>query len=99
MKHELTLIFSSFTSLNSSIIVEAEYNAHYVAYDTLLRESDVLVICVPLNDSTRHMISTPQFEKMRKGIVFINIARGAVVDEAALVQALASGRVNGMEHY
>ncbi|KAF9361874.1 hypothetical protein BGX34_006859 [Mortierella sp. NVP85] len=75
------------------IRVEAEYNAHYVAYDTLLRESDVLVICVPLNDSTRHMISTPQFEKMKKGIVFINIARGAIVDEAALVQALASGRV------
>ncbi|KAG0223975.1 hypothetical protein BGX31_008250 [Mortierella sp. GBA43] len=75
------------------IRVEAEHDAHYVAYDTLLRESDVLVVCVPLNNTTKHLISTPQFDKMRKGIVFINISRGPVVDEAALVQALASGRV------
>ncbi|KAF9963440.1 hypothetical protein BGZ65_003397 [Modicella reniformis] len=75
------------------IRVEAEYNTQFVAFETLLRESDVIVICVPLNDSTRHMISTTQFEKMKKGVVFVNISRGPIVDEAALVQALESGRV------
>lgn len=75
------------------IRVEAEYNAHFVAYETLLRESDVVVICVPLNDTTRHMISTTQFEKMKQGVVVVNIARGPIIDEAALVAALDSGKV------
>ncbi|KAG0278905.1 hypothetical protein BGZ96_002196 [Linnemannia gamsii] len=75
------------------IRIEAEYNAHYAAYETLLRESDVIVLCVPLNDTTRHMIDATQLNKMKKGVVLINIARGPVVDEAALVEALESGRV------
>ncbi|KAF9896473.1 hypothetical protein BX616_007389, partial [Lobosporangium transversale] len=76
------------------IRVEAEYNVQYAAYETLLRESDVIVIAVPLSASTRHMISTPQFEKMKKGVVLINVARGPIVDEAALVEALNSGKVS-----
>ncbi|KAG0366464.1 glyoxylate/hydroxypyruvate reductase [Gamsiella multidivaricata] len=75
------------------IRVEAEYNVQYVAYETLFRESDVIVICVPLNDSTKHLISTAQFEKMKQGVVFINISRGPIVDEAALVKALEGGKV------
>ncbi|KAF9080769.1 hypothetical protein BGX29_002768 [Mortierella sp. GBA35] len=83
------------------IRVEAEYNAHYAAYETLLRESDVIVICVPLNDKTRHMINATQLNKMKKGVVLINIARGPVIDEAALVEALDSGRVGsaGLDVY
>lgn len=75
-------------------LVEAEYNAHFAAYETLLRESDVIVICVPLNANTRHMINATQLNKMKKGVVLINIARGPVVDEAALIEALESGRVS-----
>ena len=83
------------------LLVEAEYNAHFAAYETLLRESDVIVICVPLNANTRHMINATQLNKMKKGVVLINIARGPVVDEAALVEALESGRVsrNLTRHY
>ncbi|KAI1316027.1 hypothetical protein EDD11_010491 [Mortierella claussenii] len=83
------------------IRVEAEYNVQYAAYETLLRESDVIVICVPLSASTRHMISTAQFDKMKKGVVFINISCGPIVDEAALVQALNSGKVSsaGLDVY
>ncbi|KAG0055909.1 hypothetical protein BGZ83_007032 [Gryganskiella cystojenkinii] len=83
------------------IRVEAEYNAHFVAYETLLRESDVIVICVPLTDATRHMIGAVQFEKMKKGVVVVNIARGAIIDEDALVKALESGRVSsaGLDVY
>lgn len=47
------------------------------------------------------MISTPQFEKMKKGVVVVNTARGAIVDEAALVDALDSGHVRscGLDVY
>ncbi|KAF9408038.1 hypothetical protein BGZ94_002467 [Podila epigama] len=75
------------------IRIEAEHNAHFAAYDTLLRESDVIVICTPLTSSTYHMIGTPQFEKMKTGVVVVNIARGPIIDEAALVKALESGKV------
>ena len=46
-----------------------------------------------LQPTTRHLISHAQFDKMKQGIIIINTARGAVVDEAALVAALQSGRV------
>ncbi|KAF9969504.1 hypothetical protein BGZ73_008128, partial [Actinomortierella ambigua] len=72
---------------------EAKWNVRYAAYDTLLRESDVIVVSVPLTDSTRHLLSTAQFEKMKDGVVVINVARGPIIDEAALVAALASGKV------
>ncbi|PFH61739.1 hypothetical protein XA68_16359 [Ophiocordyceps unilateralis] len=70
-----------------------EDGADYVDFETLLRESDVLSLNLPLNAKTRHAISTPQFALMKPGIVIVNTARGAVIDEAALVQALSSGRV------
>ncbi|KAF9163638.1 hypothetical protein DFQ26_002294 [Actinomortierella ambigua] len=72
---------------------EAKWNVRYAAYDTLLRESDVIVVCVPLTESTRHLLSTAQFEKMKDGVVVINISRGPTIDEAALVAALDSGKV------
>ncbi|KAG0040303.1 hypothetical protein BGZ82_003857 [Podila clonocystis] len=76
-----------------NIRIEAEHNAHFAAYDTLLRESDVIVICTPLTPATRHMIGAAQFDKMKKGVVVINIARGPIIDEEALVKALESGKV------
>lgn len=83
--------------------------AEYVDFDELLKRSDVLSTNLPLNVSettrkrrqnanseqknTRHIISTKEFEKMKQGIVIVNTARGAVIDEAALVEALNSGKV------
>ncbi|KAG0278209.1 hypothetical protein BGZ95_004487 [Linnemannia exigua] len=83
------------------IRIEAEYNVQYAAYETLLRESDVIVICVPLNATTKHMINATQLNKMKKGVVLINIARGPIVEEAALVEALDSGKVGsaGLDVY
>ncbi|KAL1860311.1 hypothetical protein VTK73DRAFT_7417 [Phialemonium thermophilum] len=72
---------------------EKEIGAEYADFDTLLRESDVLSLNLPLNQHTRHIISTPEFEKMKQGVVIVNTARGAVMDEAALVAALDSGKV------
>ncbi|KAI5808739.1 D-isomer specific 2-hydroxyacid dehydrogenase [Peziza echinospora] len=67
--------------------------AKYVSFDELLATSDVISLNLPLNANTRHIISTKEFEKMKDGVVIVNTARGAVMDEAALVQALDSGKV------
>ncbi|OAQ87332.1 glyoxylate reductase [Purpureocillium lilacinum] len=85
----------------SRLSADAEDGAEYVDFETLLRESDVLSLNLPLNPRTRHVISTPQFAIMKSGIVIVNTARGAVMDEAALVDALASGRVTsaGLDVY
>lgn len=67
--------------------------AKYVSFDDLLAQSDVLSLNLPLNQHTRHIISTNEFNKMKKGVVIVNTARGAVMDEDALVKALESGQV------
>ncbi|KAM4055198.1 d-isomer specific 2-hydroxyacid dehydrogenase, NAD binding domain-containing protein [Hirsutella rhossiliensis] len=77
----------------SRLSPDLEDGAEYVDFDTLLKESDVLSLNLPLNSKTRHTISAPQFAMMKPGIVIVNTARGAVMDEAALVDALASGQV------
>ncbi|WEW54760.1 2-hydroxyacid dehydrogenase [Emydomyces testavorans] len=72
---------------------ELEAHATYVSFDDLLRRSDVLSLNLALNASTRHIISRPEFNKMKEGVVIINTARGALIDEKALVEALNSGKV------
>jgi glycerate dehydrogenase len=67
----------------------------YAAFDTVLRESDVISLHLPLNEQTRHLIGTAELERMRPGALLINTARGGLVDEAALLNALRSGRLGG----
>ncbi|EEA20339.1 glyoxylate reductase [Talaromyces marneffei ATCC 18224] len=67
--------------------------AEYVTFDELLAKSDVISLNLPLNKHTYHIIGKPEFEKMKDGVVVVNTARGAVIDEAALVEALDSGKV------
>jgi len=62
---------------------------------TLLAESDVITLHVPLIASTRNLLSAPNIAKMRAGAVLINTSRGGIVDEAALVAALRDGRLAG----
>lgn len=63
--------------------------------EELLQGSDVITLHVPLTNSTKDLLSTPQFAMMREGATLLNCARGGVVDEAALLEALNSGRVFG----
>jgi D-lactate dehydrogenase len=65
----------------------------YMDLNSLLKESDVVTLHVPANDSTRHLLSTEQFQLIKKGAVLINTARGTVVDTRALLWALANGRI------
>ncbi|KAG4282924.1 D-3-phosphoglycerate dehydrogenase [Fusarium proliferatum] len=77
----------------SRLSPDLEDGAEYVDFETLLKDSHVLSLNLPLNPKTRHTIGKPQFDIMKRGIVIVNTARGAVMDEAALVEALESGRV------
>ena len=67
----------------------------FVSFEELLRTSDVVSLHVRLSAQTQGMIGHREFEQMKPGAILINTARGAVVDEAALVQALSTGRIAG----
>ncbi|WP_125141268.1 phosphoglycerate dehydrogenase [Clostridium transplantifaecale] len=69
--------------------------AEYVSMETLLREADFITIHSPLNEETRNMISKEQFGIMKRDAVLVNTARGGIVDEEALYEALSSGRIRG----
>ncbi len=61
----------------------------------LLAESDYVVLCLPLTDETRQLIGSRELESMRDDAVLINVARGGVVDESALIEALEKRRIRG----
>jgi D-3-phosphoglycerate dehydrogenase len=63
--------------------------------EELMRESDFVVVCCLLDDSTRHLIGERELAQMRPGAFFINVARGPVVDEPALIAALKANRIAG----
>ena len=75
--------------------LEQELGIRNVDLDTLYAEADFITLHVPLNDRTRHMVSTAQFTKMKPTAVVINCSRGGVVDQAALVKALDDGWIAG----
>lgn len=66
-----------------------------VDIDTLCRESDIITLHCPLNDGTRGIINKERLALMKKSAVIVNEARGAVIDEAAVAEALAQGRIAG----
>lgn len=74
---------------------ELEQGARYVSFDQLLETSDVVSLNLPLSAKTKHTMGRDQFRQMKKTAVLINTARGGVVDELALVEALESGEITG----
>ncbi|HLD83126.1 MAG TPA: phosphoglycerate dehydrogenase, partial [Candidatus Omnitrophota bacterium] len=66
-----------------------------VELKALLKEADYISVHTPLTDETRHMLSNEEFSKMKKGVRIINCARGGIIDEAALINAIKEGRVSG----
>lgn len=63
--------------------------------DALLETSHFIALCCNLTPHNRHMLSSPQFSRMRAGVYVINTARGPLIDEKALINALRSGKVAG----
>ncbi len=66
-----------------------------VDLDTLWRSADVFSLHVPLNEQTKNLVNAAVFAKMKKGALLVNCARGGIVDEKALADALAAGQVGG----
>jgi len=77
----------------SRLSEELEGDATYLSFNDLLAQSDVLSLNLSLNAKTRHIISAPEFAKMKDGVVLVNTARGALINEKDLVKALDSGKV------
>jgi phosphogluconate 2-dehydrogenase len=73
--------------------VEARFDARYRSLEDLLREADFVCLTVPLTAETEGLIGAEQFAQMRPETIFINIARGKVVDERALIAALQNGQI------
>ncbi|KAI1010576.1 hypothetical protein LB503_004963 [Fusarium chuoi] len=67
--------------------------AKYISFQELISESDIISIHVPLNTATRHLIGAEEINQMKDGVIIVNTARGAVIDENALAEALDSGKV------
>jgi glycerate dehydrogenase len=73
---------------------ETRYEAADI--DRICRECDVISLHVPLNDSTRGMISRERIASMKNGVVIVNTARGAVCDEAAIADGVLSGKIGAL---
>lgn len=73
--------------------IDTELDVRQVPLDELLEQADIFSLHLPLNPSTKHMISDAQFDKMKDGVIIVNAARGGVVDEEAMLKALESGKV------
>jgi lactate dehydrogenase-like 2-hydroxyacid dehydrogenase len=67
----------------------------YLPFDDLLRQSTTLFLCLPLSPSTTNLLSTHEFSLMRPDALVINVARGGIVDEEALVKALEERKIGG----
>ncbi|OBA21460.1 hypothetical protein METBIDRAFT_41472 [Metschnikowia bicuspidata var. bicuspidata NRRL YB-4993] len=86
--------FARFVYYNRTRLdADAEKGAQYMPLDALVATADVVMLSVPLNAGTRHLVDAAVLSRMKKGVVIINTARGAVIDEAALTDALLRGHV------
>lgn len=77
------------------IEVAQSIGVEVVEMKELLEKSDYITVHTPLSDETKYMISTKEFEMMKKGVRVINCARGGVIDEKALAEAVKAGKVVG----
>lgn len=75
--------------------VETEVGASYVGFDELLSRSDHLVLVLPYTPASHHLIDAGALAKMKPTATVVNIARGGIIDELALADALANGRLAG----
>ncbi|MEP0766511.1 MAG: D-glycerate dehydrogenase [Fimbriimonadia bacterium] len=82
-----------YTDRSANEQAERELGALRVSLDDLLAESDFVSVHLPLSHETRNLFGAEEFRKMKRTAVFVNTARGGVVDQAALARALAAGEI------
>jgi gluconate 2-dehydrogenase len=73
--------------------IETELGARYVSKDAVLAESDHLVIVVPYSAESHHLVGAAELQRMKRSATLTNIARGGIVDDAALARALRDGTI------
>jgi glyoxylate reductase len=88
---EMSIVYHNRSRLPADI--ELALEARWVPLDELLLDADFISLHAPLNDQSRHMIDAAAFERMKPDAVLVNTARGALIDEAALVDALRGGLI------
>ncbi|KAI1323022.1 glycerate dehydrogenase [Xylariaceae sp. FL0255] len=93
------LVQSKFGALGMKIIVASRKGGEVpegrVSFETALRESSVLILCLPRSPDTMNLISDAEFNIMRSCALVINVSRGGIVDERALISALKEGKIAG----
>ncbi|ALD99146.1 2-hydroxyacid dehydrogenase [Pseudomonas syringae] len=75
--------------------LEQELGAQFRSLDQLLAEADFVCLVVPLSEKTKHLIGRRELSLMKPGAILVNIARGPIVDEPALIEALQNGILRG----
>jgi glyoxylate reductase len=90
---QMKVIYSD--AIQAPLDVEKELKVQHRDLNTLLGEADFISVHVPLHDDTRGFFDAPKFLRMKPTAFFINTSRGPVVEEAALVHALESGKIAG----
>ena len=89
----MNIIYHNRTRLSAGI--EEKYNARYVSFEELLSQSDFISLNAPATSDTFHIINEAAINKMKPNAILINTARGALVDEQALIKALKEERIFG----
>ncbi|MEN6484511.1 MAG: D-glycerate dehydrogenase [Syntrophobacteraceae bacterium] len=90
---DMRVIYHSRTRLDLS--EELKLNVDYASFEDLLRAADFVSVHVPLTSQTRHLVGARELKLMKPSAYLVNTARGPVVDEAALVEALRNGTIRG----
>ncbi len=96
---DMKVIYNNRTRLDAA--TEVACNASYRSKEDLLREADIVVLLMPYTPDTHHMIGAAELALMKPTAVLVNVARGGIVDDAALIDALKSHRIRaaGLDVY
>lgn len=86
-------IYANDTIINET--VQKNYNATYISKDAICKEADIIFISLPLTSETHHLIDEDFLQKIKKETIIINIARGAIVNTTAVLNALDNGQLAG----
>lgn len=80
----------------SPLSEELAAGCDYVSFEELLRTSDILSVHVPLSAATKHLVGATEISKMKPGAIIVNTARGAIIDESAMAEALDQGHLGAV---
>ena len=90
---DMKVIYHNRTRLEPAL--EQAAGARHVSFDELLAESDFLSLNLPYSPENHHLIGAAELSRMKPGAIIVNVARGGIIDDAALIEALRTRRIAG----